>query len=73
MNTSEKAVALLNDIGIDTRGISVPVALKQEIDDARAYIARAGDRPRLAEKAAQKAAWLAEAEAELAVQGWTVR
>lgn len=73
MNTTKKAEELLIAAGLESlKNISVPVALMDEILDARAYIARAADRPRLAEKAATKAAWLAEAEAEFRANGWTV-
>lgn len=74
MNTTEKAVSLLTEVGVTvTKNVSVPVALWGEILDARAYIARAAERPRLAEKVAAKSAWLAEAEAEFTANGWVVR
>lgn len=74
MNTSPKAESLLIAAGMSSlKNISIPVALASEIADARAFIAAGSSRPRLAEKVAAKAAWLAEAEAEMAANGWTVR
>ena len=72
--TSTKAESLLNAAGLTTlKNISVPVALAGEIAEARAFIDAGSNRPRLAEKVAAKAAWLAEAEAEMAANGWVVR
>ncbi len=76
--TSPKAESLLTVAGLTSlKNVSVPAALAGEIADARAFIAAASAfgsmRPRLAEKVAAKAAWLAEAESEMAANGWTVR
>jgi hypothetical protein len=70
---STKAEELLIAAGIESlKNVSVPVALWGEIQDARAFIEAAKDRPRLAAKVAAKAAWLMEAEAEFSANGWKV-
>lgn len=72
--TSPKAESLLAAAGLTSlKNVSIPAALAAEIQDARAFIAAGASRPRLAEKVAAKAAWLAEADAEMTVNGWTVR